>query len=255
MSLALVTVAAPNPLPDDPAGALGALRIRKLEDISYAGVKLATQIRERADAALGGGLADAWEFARVARGVRQTVAMEIRLFGDIDPERTARQMAKLAAVSDAGMALARLIDRLLDEPKLPEPDIAGQFLRIARAARLTIAMEDWVEADSRMPEAHRMAGGRVGPPKPPPSPSVSGSDRRRMNSYRRRRRRMTGRPGLRPRIYTSPMFMPRSAIGRLPRLSARLAGTSGSIAILGCSGIVRRKPPSPRPSPAVRERG
>jgi hypothetical protein len=157
MDLKPSNAAVVNPPPGDPAGTLGALRIRKLEDISGAGVKLATQIRERAAAALGFGLADAWAFARLARGVRQTVAMEIRLFGCIDAERTARQMAKLAAVSDAGMALARLIDRLVDEQKLPALDIAGQFLRVARAVRLVIAMEDWVEADSRMPEAQRMA--------------------------------------------------------------------------------------------------
>jgi hypothetical protein len=157
MDLAPPTTAATNTLPGDPAGALGALRIQKLEDISEAGVKLATQIRERADAAFGGGVTDAWGFARLARGVRQTVAMEIRLFGNIDPERTTRQMAKLAAVSDAGMALARLLERLLSEQKSPALDIVGQFLHVARGVRLVIAMEDWVEADSRMPEAQRMA--------------------------------------------------------------------------------------------------
>jgi hypothetical protein len=150
-------LAAPTPSPGDPAGALGALRIRKLEEISDAGVKLAVGIRERADAALGGGLADAWGFARLARGVRQTVAMEIRLFGCIDPGRTARQMAKLSAVSDAGMALARLLERLLSEQKSPALDIVGQFLRVARSVRLIIAMEDWVDTDRRMPEAQRVA--------------------------------------------------------------------------------------------------
>jgi hypothetical protein len=150
-------LAAPTSLSGDPAGALAALRIRKLEDISGAGVKLAVQIRERADATLGGGLVDAWGFARLARGVRQTVAMEIRLCGCIDPGRTARQMAKLAAVSDAGMALARLLERLLSEQKSPALDIVGQFLRVARSVRLVIAMEDWVDTDRRMPEAQRVA--------------------------------------------------------------------------------------------------
>jgi hypothetical protein len=149
--------AAPTPLPGDLAGALGALRIRKLEEISDAGVNLAVGIRERAEAAVGGGLPDAWGFARLARGVRQTVAMEIRLFGCIDPERATRQMAKLSAVSDTGMALARLLDRLLSERKSASLDIVGQFLRVARTVRLVIAMEDWVETDSRMPEAQRVA--------------------------------------------------------------------------------------------------
>ena len=153
----LLPAAALNLPPGDPAGALGALRIRKLEEISDAGVNLAVGIRERAEAAVGGGLADAWDFARLARGVRQTVAMEIRLFGCIDPERTARQIAKLAAVSDTGMALARALERLAADRKPASLDISRQFLGVTRAARLTIAMEDWVEADSRMPEPQRVA--------------------------------------------------------------------------------------------------
>ena len=84
-----------QPLPSVRGAMLAARQVRKLQIISMAGVTMAQQIAKQAEDANYLGAEGALMFARVARTVRQTVAME-RSLGAHAAEPSDAQLNKLA---------------------------------------------------------------------------------------------------------------------------------------------------------------
>lgn len=91
-------------LPHDPR-ALVTQQMQRLEDISLAAMVLACQIETQAEEAKCVGFGGDLMFARNARALRQTIAMENNLCPGNDPGLTERQMKKLGAVADVGVSL------------------------------------------------------------------------------------------------------------------------------------------------------
>ena len=136
---------------------MGMLRVYKLEAMSEAGLIMVQTMKQHADAGHSIGIDEAWSFARLARGLRQTLAMEIQLFPGIERERTDGQLHKLRKFSRIGLEfLGQITERVHERQKIRRED-ATAFSNISRAVRLVIAMEDWVDHESCMPEPERLA--------------------------------------------------------------------------------------------------
>ena len=119
-------------------------QVRRLGEIATTGTNLALQIVRRVEAARWLDAPEALRFARVARAVRQTIAME-RCLGAHDDAINDRQMAKLNALSEAADALiARVAWQNLDSD--------WAFANAMMTLRLTVATERTMALQWRLDE-------------------------------------------------------------------------------------------------------
>jgi hypothetical protein len=155
MSQALPADEADTP-PSPPDRGLAAVQLRKLAQVSAAAVELAQGINRRATEAdsIGGG--EAMTFVRVARAVRLTIAMEIRI-GGYQHARTDRLLQKLGKVSGAGLDLTRLAARLMEDGRCGLAEGVTMFARLATATRQTIALEMRLDEEDCMTPERRAA--------------------------------------------------------------------------------------------------
>ena len=143
-------------LPHDPR-ALVTQQMQRLEDISLAAMVMACQIETQAQEANFVGSGGDLMFARNARALRQTIAMEMNISPGGDPDLTSRQMKKLGAVADVGVSLIVVLRTQVVKARWHSPEEALMFARIARAVRQTQAMETRVDADGRLSDEERAA--------------------------------------------------------------------------------------------------
>ena len=123
---------------------LAARQVRRLGEIATMGTNLALQIVRRVEAARWLEAPEALRFARVARAVRQTIAME-RCLGAHDDAINDRQMAKLNALSEAADALiARVAWQNLDSD--------WAFANAMMTLRLTVSTERTMALHWRLDE-------------------------------------------------------------------------------------------------------
>src|SRR5271165_2749778 len=138
---------------------LAAMQAHRLGTISMAGVTLAAQIAKQADDAKFVGAEGALMFARVARAVRQTIAME-RYLGAHAEADSKQQQAKLFAISNAGEAL---VDRLIAQDgarNWVNGQSALMMIRLTVATERTMALMDRIADESKLTPAERTAAQR-----------------------------------------------------------------------------------------------
>ncbi len=121
------------------------------------GMLLACQIDAQAYEANRVGVGGDLMFARTARCVRQTIAMEIATWPGNDPLLTERQMKKLGDVADIGVSLIVLLRDQVLKARWYSPEEALMYARLARAVRQTQAMETRVDGDRRLTDEERAA--------------------------------------------------------------------------------------------------
>ena len=145
--------------PSSPRMSLLAERqVRQLGEIATMGTNLALQIVRRVEAARWLDAPEALRFARVARAVRQTIAME-RCLGAHDDAINDRQMAKLNALSEAADALmARVAWQNLDSDWAFAN--AMMTLRLTVSTERTMALHWRLDEESRLTDAERRAAWR-----------------------------------------------------------------------------------------------
>jgi hypothetical protein len=139
-----------------PDRGLAGLQLRKLAGLSAAAVELAKGINRRAAEADWIGCDGAMTFVRVARALRLTVAMEIRI-GGYEHARTDRLLQKLGVASKAGLDLSRLAARLLEDGRCGPTQGVVTFSRVATAMRQTIALEMRLDEEDCMTPERRAA--------------------------------------------------------------------------------------------------
>ena len=145
--------------PSSPRMSLLAERqVRQLGEIATMGTNLALQIVRRVEAARWLDAPEALRFARVARAVRQTIAME-RCLGAHDDAINDRQMAKLNALSEAADALmARVAWQNLDSDWAFAN--AMMTLRLTVSTERTMALHWRLDEESLLTDAERRAAWR-----------------------------------------------------------------------------------------------
>ena len=254
-----------------PAKERVALQLRKLVAMSEAGAAIARQLTRQATDAKWFGADGAVTFSRIARAVRQTIVMEIRL-SSFDPARSERQLAALTAISEVGVeAIERLRAQILDRNWVGDRDGIA-FARLATATRMTIALEARILGELEMTAAERAAAQakrdavwrQRHDAQPAGKDAGAGSDR-------------TAQPDDDSPMHERSESLQDQTIEcelgdlRSPRLPRRRARCSASPKRRSCSRRVARiwpapfppiplpsrppsPPPSPRPSPAVGER-
>ena len=131
-------------------------QVRQLGEIATMGTNLALQIVRRVEAARWLDAPEALRFARVARAVRQTIAME-RCLGAHDDAINDRQMAKLNALSEAADALmARVAWQNLDSDWAFAN--AMMTLRLTVSTERTMALHWRLDEESRLTDAAAAGG-------------------------------------------------------------------------------------------------
>ena len=135
---------------------LAAMQAHRLGTISMAGVTLAQQIAKQADDAKFVGAEGALMFARVARAVRQTIAMERYLGAHFD-ELSDEQLGKLQAISGIG---THLVERLKQQTVVRNwfgGFDALMLTRLTVATERTMVMERRIDGEYALSHAERSA--------------------------------------------------------------------------------------------------
>src|SRR5271165_4163803 len=156
----------PHPIPDAAAlpeapcdEALVARQVRLLGGISMAGTRMTQRMWRQANDAKYLGAEGALMFARIARAVRQTIAMERRLGAHAEAD-SKQQQAKLFAISNAGEAL---VDRLIAQDgarNWMNGQSALMMIRLTVATERTMALMDRIADESKLTPAERTAAQR-----------------------------------------------------------------------------------------------
>ena len=155
-----------HPIPDTAAlpeapceDALVARQVRLLGGISMAGTRMTQRMWRQANDAKYLGAEGALMFARIARAVRQTIAMERRLGAHAEAD-SKQQQAKLFAISNAGEAL---VDRLIEQDgarNWVNGQSALMMIRLTVATERTLALMDRIADESKLTPAERTAAQR-----------------------------------------------------------------------------------------------
>jgi hypothetical protein len=132
-------------------------RVQRLAHMAAVGVGLADKLARQVEAAEWLSPTDARRYGRVARGVRQTIAMEIKHGGALDAARTRRQLRMLDAMAGFGRILMGRIEVQADDQQWLVTEGPATFERVARTVRQTIELAFWIDTDSTKTEAERTA--------------------------------------------------------------------------------------------------